>query len=46
LAFLLAEGLATALGEAGALRPLIAAWGPLLLFASIGVTFLMETKPS
>lgn len=46
LAFLLAEGIATALGEAGMLPAPVAVWAPLLLFASIGVTFLMEAKAS
>jgi lipopolysaccharide export system permease protein len=46
LAFLLAEGVSTAMGEAGLLPAAIAAWGPLLLFTSIGVAFLMEAKAS
>lgn len=34
--FFVTDGLLLALGEAGALPPLLAAWAPMLLFASIG----------
>ena len=42
LSFLLVEGIGATFGETGFLPPALAAWGPLLLFLSIGLIFLTE----
>lgn len=42
--YFITDGLALALGEGGAIRPLAAAWTPVLAFASIGSSVLMRVE--
>jgi lipopolysaccharide export system permease protein len=42
--FFVTDGLLLALGEAGALPPAVAAWAPMLLFASLGATTLVRME--
>lgn len=42
--YFITDGLAVALGEGGAILPLVAAWTPVLAFASIGGSVLMRVE--
>ncbi|MBV9835775.1 MAG: LPS export ABC transporter permease LptG [Alphaproteobacteria bacterium] len=42
--YFIVDGLALALGEGGAILPLVAAWTPVLAFASIGGSVLMRVE--
>jgi lipopolysaccharide export system permease protein len=42
--YFITDGLALALGEGGAILPLVAAWTPVLAFASIGGSVLMRVE--
>ncbi|WP_162937445.1 LPS export ABC transporter permease LptG [Indioceanicola profundi] len=44
LVFLLADGLLVALGEAGVLPPVLAAWGPTLFFTAVGGAILVYVE--
>ena len=43
-AYFVADNFSLAMGNAGAYPPLIAAWGPFLLFLLIGETVLVRTE--
>ncbi len=42
--FFVSDGLSTALGETGALLPVLAAWAPIAIFASIGGSVLLRVE--
>lgn len=42
--FFVSDGLATALGETGALLPVLAAWAPIVIFASVGSSVLLRVE--
>ncbi len=42
--FFVSDGLATALGETGSLLPVLAAWAPIAIFASIGASVLLRVE--
>ncbi len=42
--FFVADGLSTAMGETGTLAPLLAAWAPAAIFASIGASVLLRVE--
>ena len=41
--YFVGEGIAMTMGEAGSVRPWLAAWGPILLFAALAVVLLART---
>lgn len=44
LAFLLVDGLLAAMGEAGSMPPVVAAWAPTLFFAAVGGAILVHVE--
>lgn len=42
--FFVSDGLSTALGETGSLLPVLAAWAPIAIFASIGASVLLRVE--
>ncbi len=42
--YFVADGLSTAMGETGSLAPLLAAWAPAVIFASIGSSVLLRVE--
>ena len=42
--YFVADGLSTAMGETGTLAPVLAAWAPAVIFASIGGSVLLRTE--
>jgi lipopolysaccharide export system permease protein len=42
--YFVADGFVLALGEAGTVPPLLAAWSPTLLFASLGIAWLLRVE--
>jgi lipopolysaccharide export system permease protein len=42
--YFVADGLATAMGETGSLAPVLAAWAPAVIFASIGGSVLLRVE--
>ena len=42
--FFVSDGLSTALGETGSLLPVLAAWAPVAIFASVGGSVLLRVE--
>jgi lipopolysaccharide export system permease protein len=42
--FFVADGISTTLGELGIVPPWLAAWAPLLIFATVGLSFVTRTE--